>query len=107
MNKNLNILSKMKLKFAFILRKYVFFYIKKAKQTYYTACYRKLYTLSNELFPLNSLGQNSDLAIYLTSIYINNFEDDLININKNELDNLKLIADSDEWIKKTIPDFYR
>lgn len=104
----MNMLSKIKLKFVTtIVWKYVFFYIKKAKQIYYTACYRKLYTLSNELFPLNSLGQNSDLAIYLTSIYINNFEDDLIDINKDELDNLKLVADSDEWIKKAIPDFYR
>ncbi len=104
----MNMLSKIKLKFVTtIVWKYVFFYIKKAKQIYYTACYRKLYTLSNELFPLNSLGQNSDLAIYLTSIYINNFEDDLIDINKDELDNLKLVADSDEWIKKTITDFYR
>lgn len=100
-------LTKIKLKFVTTIWKYVFFYIKKAKQIYYTACYRKLYTLSNELFPLNSLGQNSALAIYLTSIYINNFEDDLIDINKNELDNLKLVADSNEWIKKAIPDFYR
>jgi hypothetical protein len=96
-----------KLKFVLILWKYISFYIKKAKQTYYTACYRKLYILSNELFPHNSLGKNSNLAIYLTSIYINNFEDDLIDINKDELDNLKLVADSDEWIKKGIPDFYR
>ena len=96
-----------KLKFVLILWKYISFYIKKAKQTYYTACYRKLYILSNELFPHNSLGKNSNLAIYLTSIYINNFEDDLIDINKDELDNLKLVADSDEWIKKAIPDFYR
>lgn len=101
--KNLNLIKKM----ATLLTQIKLRYIKKAKQTYYTACYRKLYTLSNELFPLNSLGQNSDLAIYLTSIYINNFEDDLIEINKNELDNLKLVADSDEWIKKAIPDFYR
>lgn len=103
----MNILSKIKLKFVTTLWKYVFFYIKKAKQIYYSACYRKLYILTSEIFPDNSLGENSELAFNLTDIYIYDSKNNLTNLNVEKFNNLKLVADSDEWIKKAISDFYR
>lgn len=72
------------------------------------ACYRKLYILANEQFSENKLGENSNLALYLAYSYIYDLNrDDLIDVNKEELEELKMIASNDEWIKKSISDLYR
>lgn len=87
--------------------RFIFFYIKKTKQKYYAACYNKLYIIANEQFPDNDLGKNSKLAFCLTDTYIYDFKDDSIDVNKEELEKLKSIADNDEWIKQAVSDLYR